>query len=263
MRRSVITFLLLIGCLSIVGKTTYIPTYHSYIHIKHGEDTVSISGNRISLEMPSFDKRFTVSVHHEDVTHEKVKAIKRAKAAAGWSMFTTVMSTIAPGRRGSLFSQIQDIRQASMLTKLDAENAKAEQVLEVEIWIDNNSDSELIVNDMIRGLVWYVQPHESIQFEVKNPEMANLRVSDLNNSNVEYVTVGVGSSIRKEFISYEDDDCWVADIYQKDLSVNEHRVPIAYNYINKTTYETKRLSIREYNEFKKEVKSREKQEKEK
>ena len=145
----------------------------------------------------------------------------------------------------------------------DAENAKAEQVLEVEIWIDNNSDSELIVNDMIRGLVWYVQPHESIQFEVKNPEMANLRVSDLNNSNVEYVTVGVGSSIRKEFISYEDDDCWVADIYQKDLSVNEHRVPIAYNYINKTTYETKRLSIREYNEFKKEVKSREKQEKEK
>ncbi len=249
--------------MSIEGKTTYIPTYHSYIHIKQGEDTISVFGNMISLEMTSFDKRFTVSVHHEDVTHEKVKAIKRAKAAAGWSLFSTVMSTIAPGRRGSLFSRIQDIRQAVVLTQMDAENAKAEQVLEVEIWVDNNSDTELIVNDMIRGLVWYVQPHQSIQFEVGNPELANLRISDINSNNIEFVTVGVGSSVRKEFISYEDDDCWVADIYQKDLSVNEYRTPIAYNYINKTTYETKRLSIREYNEFKKEVKSRKKQEEEK
>lgn len=261
MRKTIISLILLIGCLSIEGKTTYIPTYNSYIQIKQGEDTMSINGNTMSIEMLSFDKRFTVSVHHEDVTHEKVKAIKRAKAAAGWSMFSTVMSTIVPGKRGSIFSRIQDFRQASMLTKMDAENANAEQVLEVEVWIDNNSDTELIVNDMIRGLAWYVQPHQSIQFEVNNPEVACLRVSDLNNSMIEFVTVGAGSSVRKEYISYEDDDCWVADIYQKDLSVNEHRTPIAYNYINKTTYETKRMTLSEFYKFKKEIKKRPKQDK--
>ena len=260
MKKIVITLILLIGCLTIKGKTTYIPTYYSYIHMKQGEDTVSINGNRISLEMTSYDKRFTVSVHHEDVTHEKVKAIKRAKAAAGWSIFNTVMSTIAPGKRGSIFSRIQDYRQAAMLTKMDVENANAEQVLEVEVWIDNNSDNELIVNDMIRGLAWYVQPHQSIQFEVSNPEVACLRISDISNSMIEFVTVGAGSSVTKEYISYEDDDCWVADIYPSNYSNDMHRVPIAYKWINKTTYETKRLSINEFHKFKKEVKHRLKQE---
>ena len=261
MRKAFFSLILLIGCLTIQGKTTYIPSYYSFIQIKQGEDTVSINGNRMSLEMLSFDKRFTVSVHHEDVTHEKVKAIKRAKAAAGWSMFSTVMSTIVPGERGSIFSRIQDFRQASMLTKLDAENAKAEQVLEVEVWIENNSDNELIVNEMIRGLVWYVQPHQSIQFEVGNPELVSLRVSDIGNNRIEFVTVGAGSSVKKEHISYEDDDCWVADIYKKSMSNDTPLVPIAYKWINKTTYETKRMSIHEFHEFKKEVKKKQKLEK--
>lgn len=261
MKKLLITLILLFGWLTIESKTTYIPTYYSYIHIKQGTDTFAISGKRASLETYSFDKRFTVSVHHEDVTHEKVKAIKRAKAAAGWSLFGTVMSTIAPGKRGSVFSRIQDFRQASLLTMIDAENAKAEQVLEVEIWIDNNSDNELMINDMIRGLVWYLQPHQSIQFEIGNPDMASLRISDINNSMIEFVTVGAGSSVKKEFISYEDDECWVVDIYRKNVSIDMPTEPVAYNWISKTSFESKKMSISDFNEFKKEMKSKQKQEK--
>jgi hypothetical protein len=259
-KKAIISLILLIGCLAIKAKTTYIPTYYSYIQIKQGKDTVSINGNSASLEMLSFDKRFTVSVHHEDVTHEKVKAIKRAKAAAGWSMFSAIMSTITPGMRGSLFSRVQDVRLTSMLTKMDTENAESEQVFEVEIWVENNSDKELIVNEMIRGLVWYVQPHQSIQFEVGNPELASLRVSDIDNNMIEFVTVGAGSSVRKEYISYEDDECWIADIYRKSINNDTPLVPVAYNWISKTTYEKKRISIQEFREFKKEVKKRQKQE---
>ena len=47
MKKTIFILILLIGCLGIEGKTTYIPTYYSYIQIKHGEDTVSISGNMI------------------------------------------------------------------------------------------------------------------------------------------------------------------------------------------------------------------------
>jgi len=250
MKRLLCVIALLTVVLASVGKTTYIPTYYSYIHIKHDNDTISETSQLASLEVAGLSNNFSVEVIHEEVTREKVKAIKRAKAAAGWSMFSAILSTVLPGNRGSLFSRIQDVRQSVLLTKMDADNAKAEQVLSVEIWIDNSGGEELIVNDLARGLTWYVQPHQSIQFEVSNPDMAQLRISNINSSKVDFVTVGAGSSVRKEYISYEDDECWIAKIYRKigdDYDMSHE--PIAYSWISKKTYEAKVISVDDYRQF--------------
>ena len=91
--------------------------------------------------------------------------------------------------------------------------------------------------------------------------MASLRISDINNSMIEFVTVGAGSSVKKEFISYEDDECWVVDIYRKNVSIDMPTEPVAYNWISKTSFESKKMSISDFNEFKKEMKSKQKQEK--
>ena len=255
MKKSVITLLLLIGGLSIEGKTIYIPVYNSYVFLQQGNDSVKVSSAKPSLELESFDKQFTLAVHHEEVTLEKVKAIKRANRTAGWSTFNTMLSVIAPGKRGSLFSRIQDIRQSSILLKMDKENANAEKVLSIEVWIDNNSDKELIVNDMIRGLAWYIRPKESLKFELSNPDLARLRVGDINNQSVCYATIGVGSMVNKWQVGWEDDESWIVAVYKKQvIEYEEYENLENYRRISKTDYSEKDMTIEEYKAFIKEQK---------
>ena len=239
MKKIVVFIFLFIGVLNIGGKTTYIPTYSSYIYLQQGNDSITVSNIKASLELESFDKLFTISVHHEEMSEEKVKSIKRAKAKAGWSTFNTVMSVLAPGQRGSIFSRIQDVRQSTTLLKMDKDNANSEKVPRIEIWVDNNSNKELIVNDMIRGLAWYIRPKESIQFEIANPEVARLRVSDIDNHNIQYATICVGSTIRKENLAWEDDDCWIIYEYIDYPSI------INYTYISKDDFTTRDLTLEE------------------
>ena len=78
-----------------ISKTTYIPTYRSYIHILNGNDTLSVTNRLITLELSSNNRMFTVRIEHEDVTKEKVKAIKRAKNAAGWATVSAVLSGVS------------------------------------------------------------------------------------------------------------------------------------------------------------------------
>ena len=57
--------------------------YRSMIRIEQGNDTIFDTNKKISLELASGDAMFRVSVNHEDMTLEKIKEIKRSKAAAG------------------------------------------------------------------------------------------------------------------------------------------------------------------------------------
>ena len=82
-------------CLIVVGKSTYIAKYRSYIHIVNGTDTVSVDNNLPELEMTENGGLFSIRIEHEEVTQEKVKAIKRAKSRAGWMAFSAVMSGVS------------------------------------------------------------------------------------------------------------------------------------------------------------------------
>ena len=93
LKRLMIVLLFFVG-LSAHAKTTYIPTYRSYIHIVDGSDTISISNRLSDIELSEKSVLFTLRLEQEDVTQEKVRAIKRAKRAAGWATFSAVMSGI-------------------------------------------------------------------------------------------------------------------------------------------------------------------------
>lgn len=90
-RIGIIVGLFFVVAINIHSKTTYIPTYLSYLHIITNGDTLAVANNLDTLELADPEGMFTMRIDQENVTSEKVKAIKRKKAAAGWMTFAAVM----------------------------------------------------------------------------------------------------------------------------------------------------------------------------
>lgn len=246
-------------CLAASGKTTYIAKYRSYIHIVNGTDTVSVDGYLPELEMAEDGGLFAIRIEHEEVTQEKVKEIKRAKARAGWMIFSAVMSGVSTTfSNNSLQYYIRstNTRVLTDLATVYATNAANEQKLAIDLWIDNLTESELMVNDMERGLTWYILPKQSLQIMVNNPEAASLRISDIHHNNVRYVMAATGNTLKKWEVAWEDDECWVVEVYKNDAPSDakystRKSVLSGYRQISKTEFYERDMSIEEFNTFKK------------
>lgn len=247
MKKCFLLFLLLILGLSAEGKTTYIPSYKSYITI----DSVEVSNILMSLESRASNGMFSITIIHEDVTKEKIKAIKRAKAAAGWASFSAAMSGIAAGVSKSRLDYIVNSANAkfsSETTEIYDIIATGEQTLGIEVWLDNTSNQEITVVDKDRGLIWYVLPHETLQIELTNPGLCNLRISDLHHNVVSYATVVAGSSVAKYDISLETESHW----YMLNQYLNRRAFSCyekkngGYLQIDKATMKAKVISDEEF-----------------
>lgn len=255
-RKLYLSFILLLLGIPVMAKTTYIPQYRTYIHIVNDTDTSAVSDNLIDLRLNEDNGMFCIYVEHEDVTKEKVKAIKRAKRAAGWASFSAVMSGVS-----TVFSQNSlqylvrstNTRIASQLAYIYSANAKSEQTLQIDLWIANTSEEEIVVNDMERGLIWYVRPSQNIRLQLNNPDVANLRISDIHQNKVRYAMVAAGSLVNKTEIDYEDDDCWIYGVWG-NLGFSEMRVIEKYVRISKEDYSESEMSIDEYKAYRKAAK---------
>lgn len=249
--------------LAIQAKTTYIPTYRSFIQIKqNGNDSVMAQSKLDKLELMAQDGSFSITLIYEDVDKEKVKAIKRAKAAAGWMTFAALMSGVSAGFNATYYNNALttyiDMRRTENIAVLSGfmhAVSKAEQRLTVDFFIDNLSDKELMVADLARGLTWFIQPHTSMQFSLANPGIERLRISDLHHSSVKYADIIGGNSVRKETIEWEDDDCWIVRRADEDDSLEEDNSfsiqDYSYYYIDKSSFDTREMPITELKEFKK------------
>lgn len=79
---------------------------------------------------------FTIRIEHEEVTKEKLKAIKRAKRAAGWMEFSAVMSGVSTAfSNNSLQYMVRstNTQVAIELTDFYKANANAEQKLNIDM----------------------------------------------------------------------------------------------------------------------------------
>jgi len=143
------------------AKSTYIPTYVSYIHIVNGTDTITKESNLDELTLSESDGMFTITIEHEQVTKEKIKSIKRAKRAAAWAGVSAVMSGVSTAfSKNSLQYMVRSSNTSIAANLADIYKTEAEdrQQMSIAILIDNNTDGELMVNDMERGLTWYIMP---------------------------------------------------------------------------------------------------------
>lgn len=250
-----ISFLLII--LSAASKTTYIPAYWSYLKVfQYRGDSVSTQNILDQLESGSLDESFRITIVHEDITHEKVKAIKRAKAAAGWSLAAAVFAGLSTGFDASYYKNslldyinLRNLENTLLLSQILQEDASAEERLAIDYFIDNLSNHELMVSDLERGLVWYVLPHSSLQFELTNPGIEHLRISNLEQTNIQYADIIAANIVKKETIEWEDDECWIKT--KEEYIKNKNYINKLYFYINKKTFESHQMSSEEVKLFKK------------
>lgn len=254
--RKVLFLITLLSSLAINAKTTYIPKYRSYIHIVTDGDTASVVNILTDLDMSDKDGLFSIRLEHELVTEEKVKAIKRAKRTAGWATLSAVLSGVSAAfSDNSLQYMVRstNARLSSELAGFYTANAIAEKTLDVYMWVDNTTDDELMVNDMDRGLIWYILPHQSLKLRLNNPDVSRLRISDPKNDIVRYAMVAAGSNVSKWGVAWENDDYWIVESALDGTPATGTTVSY-YIKINKKNFEETLMTIPVYKDFIKEHK---------
>ena len=201
------------------AKTTYVPAYMSFIQIAEAGDTIRDNSTGRSLSLRSADGTFQIFVEHEDLSGERIKEIKRAKRAAGWMAVAAVVQGVSAAFSDNALQytiRSNNTRVISELSAMYAGAAKADQTLAMDIWIENSSGHELLINDTDRGLTWYVQPHEALAISASNPDCIRLRISDLQHSHVRFATIAAGSSVDKAELKHEDADYWFITAYRRN-----------------------------------------------
>ena len=239
------------------AKTTYIPTYYSYLHIVTDCDTLAVTNNTDYLELTDPSGMFVIAIDHEEVTAEKVKAIKRAKRAAGWATFSAVVSGVSTAFSDNTLQYMVRSSYTQIATNLAGiyqANSIAQQTLAINICIDNTTDSEMMVCDMVRGLTWWILPRQTMKLKINNPEATSLRISDSQSRNVRYVSALAGSKLTKWDVLIETDDFWVVPVYRDgELHIDDNID--YYKRIDKADYTETSMPYETYRELKKKYKS--------
>lgn len=246
---------------SIDAKTTYLPTHFTQINIS-GEGNITLADSTCSRELSMFasDGRYSITVMHDSVTAERVKAIKRMKAASGWAaaaaVFSGISATLNPVHSSwdavRYMNDMNTMTSATMLSVASKQGAKDLQHVSINIIIENFSEREMVINDMSRGLTWYVPAHNYINITVGNPEVNKFRVAyaDCMDQKKDYITVQAGNYLEKVKIVDESEDYWVFPVYKEAKTASPYSIPdeviVHYELVSKATYEHKIISIQDY-----------------
>lgn len=240
---------------TVQAKKTYVPRYATFISITAPDaESVTVSNIKMENTVQPASGMFSLSVYHDDMTLEKLKTIRCNKAAAGWYGFSDALYSFSAAMSDNVidrFINYVNADFAATLSAIHSANAEVASVLGIAVEIDNTSGGEIMVNDMERGLTWYVLPHQSLTLRLGNPDMARLRISDGEGRHPHYATVGAGSEMKSMNVVYEDEDFVAVPIYGEG---EKRATVVSYTIIDRRTWEQCSMSPTEYLEFKKQRK---------
>jgi len=260
MKKYNVLLILLLLSFSCYAKSTYIPRYFSKIIRVQGEDIDSIESLKQELSYDDMNG-CVVSIIHEEVDKERIKSIKRAKAAAGWANFALGLSAFSAGMNSfgnsglsaRLYTDARINMQNSAMLSANASNTANElQQLSVSVLIENNSTNEIYVNDMLAGRIWFIPANSYVTVPIPNGMSTPLRIalSFNSDSQPQYYYVFASSKLNKTEIMYENDDYWVFPIIETTIDYIEPVETIkGYSILNKTTFAEQVVSQKEANEF--------------
>jgi hypothetical protein len=263
-----ITLLIFFFAIQAQGKTTYIPSYaNRLILIENGKIDTTENQQRV-LSLPSQDGTIRCSLVQQVVTPELVKAIKSAKSAAGWAMvaagFSAASAGYSIGRMNSRpvdgfmvsnYVNAHELTGASLDYSASA-LAQAEdlKMLYVDLLVKNDSEKELLITDMDKGLVWFVMPHNEMALHLSKGEEGHFRVAPCSalDENVKYINAVATSTMEKYTIGLETDLFWYIPMTEKAVQALQFPTYVKDGYIrvDKETMRMKALTKEEFNAVK-------------
>ena len=267
MRKNVLILSMFVYFLTIhvQAKTTYIPTYDNRILLVENGEVDSLTNKAHSLMMSSKDGLITCTLAQQVVSQELVRDIKRAKNAAGWAMVAASLSSVNEGmaqsqmnsgyNKGWAMQNYVDAREhtnASLAASADAK-AQAEDLktLLLDLVVMNNSQKEMLITDMDRGLVWFVLPNCEVRLPLLKDEECHFRISSCNplDENVKYINAFGTSTLEKYTVSLETDISWYVPVSSKALKGLRFETDQRNGYI-KIDKETMAMSVVSEEDFK-------------
>ena len=263
-RAIVLSLLVFFFATHIQAKTTYIPTYDNRLLLIENGEMDSLTNKAHSLVMSSKDGLITCTLAQQVVSEELVRDIKRAKNAAGWAMVAAALSSASEDmaqsqmnsgyNKGWAMQNYVDAREntyASLAASADA-RAQAEDLktLLLDLVVRNNSQKEMLITDMDRGLVWFVLPNCEVRLPLLKDEECHFRISSCNpmDENVKYINALGTSTLEKYNISLETDISWYVPISNKALKGLRFETEQKDGYI-RIVKETMAMSVVSEEEF--------------
>lgn len=233
MRKILFTITFCMLTMSLQAKTTYIPTYDNRLILIDNGEVDSLTNKSHSLVMSSKDGLITCTLAQQVVSQELVRDIKRAKSAAGWAMVAAALSSANEGmaqsqmnsghNKGWAMQNYVNAREntnASLAASADAK-AQAEDLkaLLVDLVVRNNSQKEMLITDMDRGLVWFVLPKCEVRLPLLKDEECHFRISSCNplDENVKYINATGTSTLEKYTVGLETDISWYVPISKSSV----------------------------------------------
>lgn len=258
----IVVFVILLMPSTIRAKSTYYPTYRNYMHIITGMDTVSVANDLDTMVMQDPSGMFAMRIDQEEVTKEKVKEIKQTKFHAGMAVFSSVvfgMSSVFDDNTLKGYMKRSNAIVAADLAEFYKNRASAVQSLEIDFWLDNICDEELMICDLERGLTWWLLPRQTVHIKFNNPDATQLRISDAQNRTVRYVLVAAGNSVTKVNYDLETDEYWYKAVWREPNGVLDEQTNLMHCIrISKVTHVEEKRPKQEFIDLKAEQKRQKK-----
>lgn len=249
----------------IQAKTTYIPTYDNRIMLIENGVVDSLANKAPSLMMSSKDGLVTFTLAQQVVSEDLVRDIKRAKSEAGWAMASAALSSVSEGMAQSQMNSghnkgwamqnyvnSRETTNASLAASAEAkEQAEVLKTLLLDLVVRNNSQKEMLITDMDRGLVWFILPNCEVRLPLLKDEECHFRISSCNplDENVKYINALGTSTLEKYTVDLETDISWYVPISKKTLKGLRFETDQRNGYI-KIDKETMAMSFVSEEEFK-------------
>lgn len=231
MKKVSLFILLSVLSFDMTAKTTYIPTYDNKLVIIENGNIDSLTNQQRILEKVSSDGLVTAAIVQQVATPELIKSIKKTKRAAVWAMVAAGISSASAGMaqgqmnygnmRGNAVANYvnahEDAEDAVRLSQEAREVTEELKTLLIELDVQNNSEKEMLITDMDRGLVWFILPHRHMSIPLAKDEECHFRISSCNplDENVKYINAFGTSTLEKYTIGHESDFFWYVPISDK------------------------------------------------
>lgn len=262
----VLLLTLIIGLsLDVVAKDKYIGKYMTTITEKANDKVRTETCNYSNeFSMTVLDGKLCITVCHELVTDSKENAIKNSKSITNFLAASSVLSSLSSGvslvggNTSKAQTEAYEAQRKAGNARDEVEKMKELASLGASLILENTSDEELFVNDIMRGLTWILQPHSDIVIPMLyNDKKRKLRAStlDISKQPISLIDIKAESEIKYFDIEFEDDKFlyYCPNEGKKD---EMYLTPVSPKYyrIEKATVERSEISKNEYKEIKKIIK---------